>query len=210
MPKCKDLIGRQFGRLKVIKENGFQGRNRHLWCRCICGTEKSIAACAIKSGSTISCGCYKKETGGTHRLSKTKFYKRWQQMIRRCYKSQDKKYSSYGGRGIRVCEFFRSSPANLILCLGKKPEGKFSIGRANNDGHYSCGQCAECLRCGHPMNVRWETDTQQARNKRGTKFWTFQGVQKPISQWSEELKVPYKTMWKRLARNADPLTGKKL
>lgn len=58
-----DLIGQKFGRLTVIKRaknRGNQGQIKWL-CQCECGVEKEIMGCSLKSGDTISCGCYNRE-----------------------------------------------------------------------------------------------------------------------------------------------------
>jgi hypothetical protein len=39
-----------------------------------------------------------------HGLSKTRIYKLYQEMKRRCYNPNCSSYPNYGGRGIRVCE----------------------------------------------------------------------------------------------------------
>ena len=63
-----DLSGRLFGRLTVIKRGptkitpGGQ-RKTNWWCRCACGNPGLIlvAATALKSGHTQSCGCLQRE-----------------------------------------------------------------------------------------------------------------------------------------------------
>ncbi len=57
-----DLTGQKFGRLTVIRraENNKQQRTRQL-CRCSCGIIKTIDTRNLRSGSIVSCGCYRKE-----------------------------------------------------------------------------------------------------------------------------------------------------
>lgn len=57
----QDLTGHSYGRLTVL---GFSGRYRRVskWlCLCTCGNTKEIRQDALKSGATISCGCFQKE-----------------------------------------------------------------------------------------------------------------------------------------------------
>ena len=68
MFKLDDLTGRRFGRLTVVKraENYVtrDGINRQTqWeCECDCGTKGVIVlAQNLKTGKTVSCGCYRKE-----------------------------------------------------------------------------------------------------------------------------------------------------
>lgn len=58
----KDLTGRRFGKLTVIKEDGFikkkDGRRARLWlCQCDCGNTCSIQHQYLTGGDTSSCGC---------------------------------------------------------------------------------------------------------------------------------------------------------
>lgn len=61
MPKFKDLTGRKFGHLLVLKrvENKIQGNNHSLvqWlCKCDCGAYKKVTANKLLSSHTRSCG----------------------------------------------------------------------------------------------------------------------------------------------------------
>lgn len=61
MPAFKDLIEKQFGRLKVLKrETNLKKRTRWL-CKCECGTEKIIYSTHLINGDTKSCGCLMRE-----------------------------------------------------------------------------------------------------------------------------------------------------
>lgn len=84
-------------------------------------------------------------------------YGRWYRMRRRCEDPADKDYSSYGGRGIRVCErwqIFQFYLEDVERELWVRPLGVYSIDRINNDGDYE------------PGNVRWATPKQQILNSR--------------------------------------------
>lgn len=66
MSKVKDLTGQRFGRLTVIKrgENWYRknGVPEVCWlCQCDCGNVKNIRTANLKSGNTLSCGCYSSE-----------------------------------------------------------------------------------------------------------------------------------------------------
>lgn len=54
----KDLSGQRFGKLTVLKLNGFTKTNKAIWyCKCDCGREIEVRACNLISGNTQSCGC---------------------------------------------------------------------------------------------------------------------------------------------------------
>lgn len=62
----KDLTGKKFGRMLVIKreEDYVSPRGYHLtrWlCKCSCGNEKIVLGNELRRGDTKSCGCFRKE-----------------------------------------------------------------------------------------------------------------------------------------------------
>src|SRR3989304_2015876 len=62
MCKIKDEINNRFGRLMVIKNNGFNKQGSVIWlCKCDCGNEVVIRGASLRNGATKSCGCLQKE-----------------------------------------------------------------------------------------------------------------------------------------------------
>lgn len=57
----KDLTGKRFGKLTVIEEDPKANPLKWL-CKCDCGNIKSVRPHSLKTGSTRSCGCLRKET----------------------------------------------------------------------------------------------------------------------------------------------------
>ena len=54
----KDLSGKKFGKLTVVRFAGTNKRGNRTWsCKCECGNEKTVAGSRLTSGSTKSCGC---------------------------------------------------------------------------------------------------------------------------------------------------------
>lgn len=82
----------------------------------------------------------------------TKTYYVWAAMVQRCTNQSNKEWNNYGGRGIKVCEWW-SDFRNFLADMGEPPEGR-SIDRIDNDGNYEPGNC------------RWATLIQQAANTR--------------------------------------------
>lgn len=82
----------------------------------------------------------------------------WRSMISRCHDPRSKAYSQYGGRGITVCDQWRTYE-NFVADMGLRPEG-MSIDRINNDEGY------------YPENCRWATRSEQQKNKSSTKLYT--------------------------------------
>ena len=59
--KFEDLIGRRYGRLTVIGAYGKVKGERKWFCRCDCGTERIVYGKSLKSGITLSCGCFNRD-----------------------------------------------------------------------------------------------------------------------------------------------------
>ena len=70
--RAENLSGRVFGRLTVIqrdydKEKSMVTRGSTYWkCKCNCGNETTVSRNSLLNGTTISCGCYRKEKSAQH------------------------------------------------------------------------------------------------------------------------------------------------
>lgn len=74
----KDLTGKKFGKLTVVKEdkeyrikNNIKARHCYWECKCECGNTISVLGNSLLSGATVSCGCHAKEVGKESALDLT-------------------------------------------------------------------------------------------------------------------------------------------
>lgn len=162
-----ELAGQRFGRLTCLRPDGRRSRYVLWFCRCDCGTSLLATANHLRSGSTRSCGCLRREVARTAALARkgvglahgqacrgqeTPEYRIWRSMLNRCANPKVHNYQRYGARGIRVCARWKKFE-NFLADMGRKPSPNLSLDRINNDGNYEPGNC------------RWATASQQALNR---------------------------------------------
>lgn len=157
--KFVDLTGKRFGRLTVICREESKN-NRTMWiCKCDCGNEIIAESYNIKTGHTVSCGCFQRERTSaanmTHGKRKTRIYRIWVCMKNRCYQETYHAFKHYGGRGITVCDEWRNSFESFYKwAISSGYEDNLSIDRIDVNGNY----CHE--------NCRFVTMAEQNKNKR--------------------------------------------
>lgn len=185
-----DLTGRKIGRLTVLSEAARRG-GRVAWvCLCDCGAETVAITCNLTRWHTLSCGCLHKNVTSerklTHGQSGTPEYKVWRGMRNRCENQNEVAYQDYGGRGIKVCERWKSFE-NFLADMGSRPDG-MTIERNDVNGDYEPGNC------------RWATMKEQQANRRDTIRIAIGDRVQPLKLWCEELGVAYKKVHLRLTR----------
>lgn len=62
----QDITGQTFGRLTAIERVENLGRHAAWLCTCTCGNEAVVAGRHLRSGDTVSCGCWRRETAAAN------------------------------------------------------------------------------------------------------------------------------------------------
>ena len=128
----------------------------------------------------------------THGRSNDAIYAVWRGMKQRCCDKSHISYKNYGAKGITICEEWMNSFENFIKDMGERPDGDYSIERANGNGNYS------------PDNCFWATRTEQ-NNNRGNYNVLIEHDGKSLTrdQWAEITGIKATTIRKRLSLGWD-------
>lgn len=153
-----DLTGQRFGRVTALARAAASGGSNTRWrCLCDCGRRFTAQRGNLRRGVTLSCGCMRIEMQTIHGHASdgdtSRTYVSWRHMIARCTNPRNDSYIDYGGRGIKVCEHWRSF-ANFLADMGERPPGLTLDRFPNRDGNYEPGNC------------RWATPKEQIGNRR--------------------------------------------
>lgn len=182
-----DLTGKRFGRWSVLAVAETNSKKTYWKCKCDCGTVKDVRADQLINGHSVSCGCLRDEAATTHGKSKTRIYRIWIGMRRRCYDSNQFGYQRYGGRGISVCnEWMTDFERFYEWAISNGYDDKKSIDRIDNDGNYE------------PNNCRWVTMKEQGNNRSSNVFYEYDDEVHTIAEWAEIAKIPYATLKHRI------------
>lgn len=205
----KDLTGQRFGRLTVIGIKPTETRKTYWICQCDCGNLKTVRSDSLQCGAVRSCGCLKKEQNDInlnqsdakkkfiasgHKVGGTRLYQIWQGMRARCYNQHNSSYHRYGGRGITICEEWRTdfySFYNWSMSNGYTDD--LTIDRKDTNGNYE------------PDNCRWTTQKEQANNRNSNIDITIGNSTRSLLEWCEIFDLDYSTINARYNRN-DNLT----
>lgn len=186
--QLKNLVGRQFGELIVLRRNPTNSKSGNArWdCKCTCGNIATVIGSKLRSGATKSCGCARKSKTAQG-FSKTRLYRIWSLMKKRCYRNENENFKHYGGRGIEVCDEWKNDfIAFRSWALSHGYADSLSIDRIDVNGNYE------------PSNCRWVDIKTQANNRRNNRIITYLNNDYTVSEFADLLKVSYWTVRNQL------------
>lgn len=167
--------------------------NSRLWkMQCKCG-EYFVSQPSCTSGKCRECGIKdsaksRKKHGESpkHGKNATRLYEIWTGMKNRCSNPNNHSYNFYGGRGIKVCEQWNEYLNFKTWAIENGYSDNLSLDRIDVNGNYC------------PENCRWATIKEQMRNTRANHKIKFNGKEKTMAEWAEEIGMNYHTLKHRI------------
>lgn len=159
MGRYRDLTNQTFNGVLVLRDAGRSNHGTSKWlCKCKCGNEFIVIGNNLVRGITKSCGCLHIKVMTKHGDCRNRFYNIWVGMRQRCNNPKASKYKNYGGRGIKVCERWKTYSLFKLDMFPAYREG-LTIDRINCEADYT------------PENCKWSTYTEQNRNLRHSVYF---------------------------------------
>lgn len=122
--RCKDLTGLVFGSLTAVKPSHVTNNMVYWEFLCVCGKTHVARGNTVKHQAKKgdpelpSCGCIemsRKTKHGFRTVSDTHpAYRVYRGMMTRCYNPNSPEYKWYGGKGVTVCEEWKSNPEAFV------------------------------------------------------------------------------------------------
>lgn len=124
-----------------------------------------------------------------HGESNSPLYAVWCAMKQRCYNKNNKKYAIYGGKGVGICEQWRTDFATFkAWALSNGYRKGLTIDRIDGDKDYC------------PQNCRWVDYVEQNHNLKKNKILTLGDKTMCVSQWAKYLGIGRSTLNNRLEK----------
>jgi len=117
--------------------------------------------------------------------SKTRIYRIYRNMLKRCFFEKYEHFHRYGGRGITVDKKWLSFEGFFEdMHLGY--DDNMTLDRIDNDGNY----CKE--------NCKWSTMKEQTLNRSSNRILSLDGVSMTLKEWSDKTGIRQTTITQRI------------
>jgi hypothetical protein len=113
-------------------------------------------------------------------------------MLSRCYLETTVGFSEYGGRGITVCDRWRSNFAAFLEDMGERPSKAHTLDRIDPNGNYEPGNC------------RWATKREQSLNRRNNRLVLYEGELMPATEAARRAGLHPSTVLERIQQRVHP------
>lgn len=167
---------------------------------CRCGSQFEASEPNVAKGHTKSCGCLRSQYRRSPRPQSQKHghfvggkpsptYKSWQAMIARSENKKHPAFAAYGGRGITVCDRWRSNFTAFLEDMGERPNG-LTLDRADNNLGY------------FKENCRWASPRDQIQNRRVAVMVRWWGKDQPLAKLYHSIKphgISYRKLYRRVS-----------
>ena len=172
-------------------------------CKCECGKYKEVPVRNLIIGQTKSCGCLQREDASNRmstfnketaihndatRENKTRLYKIWVDMKRRCNNPNRLSASNYHNKGISYCKEWETYLPFKEWALNNGYTDELTLERKDVSQNYC------------PENCTWIPLSEQSKNTTRNKYLTYNNETLILSDWAKKLNMSSKTLLYRLKR----------
>lgn len=193
----KDLSGQSLCGLEVVGRAANHGKKAAWLCRCLaCGCRLEVIGQHLRSGRA-KCPCQRRRSDlevdvvddATPSQLRSRGRAAWLRILNQCHRRSSTDYPYYGGRGVYVCERWRTLSV-FLADVGEAPSDEYIFGLLGD--HYGPGEC------------KWMTRSDRARLRPTTRLVDVgEGVQRPLIELAEGSEVGYATLRSRVANGQD-------
>jgi hypothetical protein len=170
------VVGPAVVKIRVISTGTVS--ERYYPCMCTCGNIKDIRSYELTSSRTRSCGCLHQELRRvllrTHGEGRSRLHSAWNNMLNRCRDKGNTSYMNYGGRGITVCDEWKTYMPFRDWALANGYRDDLTIERIDVNGNYK------------PSNCMWIPKSKQSRNRRNVPLVSYLGENKTRWEWGSD------------------------
>lgn len=191
--KSLDLKGKRFHKLLVVEKANNQ-KHKTMWkCKCDCGNITLVTTSNLNTNRVKSCGCLRidqlTKRSTTHNQRHTALYEVWKTMKQRCFNPKNQAYKNYGGRGIVVCDEWKTNFTSFYKWSMENGYKKgLTIDRIDNNKNYC------------PENCRWADRITQANNSRWNKHIVVNGKDDTLANWIRYFNTTHTKYYARIKK----------
>ena len=181
----------EFGKwvVNATNESFFNAKSKEkIQCVCECGTVRGVLKASLTGGKSLNCGCIRNkiisDRNTVHGKGRHELYRVWKNLKSRCFNKGASFFYRYGGRGITVCDEWKS---NFIIFYDWAISNGFKHGlqidRKDNNGNYC------------PENCSFVTSMENTQNRSTSKITAKEAkeikqcVSKPASKIASEFGI---------------------